>query len=162
MERGNRLLFSQHRTESTFEEIPVIDFADARTTDPLKRRELVDHIRAACINVGFFYIKNHGIPEPVIGATVQAGRTFFALPESSKTELDIHKTPNFKGYTALLGENTDPNGKGDLHESFDLGWEELASHTQNAPKTGSRDDGAMSGSNVWPELAGFRETVLTY
>ena len=38
--------------------------------------------------------------------------------------MDIHKTANFKGYTALLGENTDPEGRGDLHEGFDLGWEQ--------------------------------------
>lgn len=32
------------------------------------------------------------------------------------SKLDIHRSPNYKGYTALLGENTDPKGHGDLHE----------------------------------------------
>jgi len=75
--------------------------------------------------------------------------------------LDIHKSKNFKGYTALLGENTNPENRGDLHEGFDLGWEE--------PSTGSvrssEDDGSMAGGNVWPAeilLPGFRRAVLEY
>jgi Isopenicillin N synthase and related dioxygenases len=74
-------------------------------------------------------------------------------------KLDIHKSHNFKGYTALLGENTNPDGQGDLHEGFDLGWE-----PNNSSDTASiRDDGLMSGSNVWPDaLPGFKESVLAY
>ena len=71
-------------------------------------------------------------------------------------ELDIHKSPNFKGYTALLGENTNPENRGDLHEGFDLGWED--------PTGASRVyDGAMTGQNVWPpDMPGFRAAVLEY
>ena len=48
----------------------------------------------------------------------------FALNVFDETEtnpfmkLDIRKTSNYKGYTALLGENTDPEGRGDLHEGL--------------------------------------------
>ncbi|KAF9265292.1 Clavaminate synthase-like protein [Marasmius fiardii PR-910] len=152
-----RLLFLKQRADSTFEEIPVIDFSDVESTDPLKRRALVDQIRDACINATLL-VKNHNIPQNIINAAIQVGKSFFALPESSKMDLDIHKTPNFKGYTPLLGENTDPNGKGDLHEGFDFGWEEL----ENNPSPSRDDHGAMSGSNVWPDIPGFRETALTF
>ena len=92
-------------------------------------------------------------------------------------QLDIHKSPNFKGYTALLGENTDSTGLGDLHEGFDLGWEPhpTRSHPSSAATSSDneddklqsrsmpRNDGAMTGVNVWPDnLPGFRETVLDY
>jgi isopenicillin N synthase-like dioxygenase len=76
-------------------------------------------------------------------------------------QLDIHKSQNFKGYTSLLGENTDPENRGDLHEGFDLGWED--------PGTGavrsSEEDGPMAGENVWPDdslLPGFRQAALEY
>ena len=77
------------------------------------------------------------------------------------TQLDIHATPNFKGYTALLGEKTNAASlsKGDLHEGFDIGWE------PDSAACGSEilADGPMSGTNVWPEnLPGFREDVLEY
>ncbi|KAJ7600252.1 hypothetical protein C8J56DRAFT_768493 [Mycena floridula] len=153
-----RIFLADYQTESTFEQIPIIDFADMSSTDPVVRRELADRIRDACINVGFFYINNHGIPPEVISRAVEAAQRFFSLPSASKMDIDIHKSSNFKGYTALLGENTDPTGQGDLHEGFDLGWEEANPEGNNA-----RDDGAMSGRNIWPDgLPGFREEVLSY
>jgi isopenicillin N synthase-like dioxygenase len=149
------------------------------------RKALSEEIRDACINVGFFYSKcsvthvvtvlssdyqhlltlinpivsNHGIPEDTIGRTIEAAKRFFALPNEKKIGLDIHKSSNFKGYTALLAENTDVNNKGDLHEGFDLGPEHVAEQA-------GADVGAMNdGGNVWPEeslLPGFREEVLDY
>ncbi|KIJ17863.1 hypothetical protein PAXINDRAFT_167806 [Paxillus involutus ATCC 200175] len=147
------------QTGGAFEEIPIIDFKNATSRDPALRRALAAEIRDACTNVGFFYIKNHGIPEEAIGAAISAAQQFFVLPTEMKMKLDIHATPNFKGYTALLGENTNPENKGDLHEGFDLGWEPIE------PIDGSqmREDGSMTGANVWPgNLPGFREDVLAY
>ncbi|THU84463.1 Clavaminate synthase-like protein [Dendrothele bispora CBS 962.96] len=161
------LLSNRHRTDSTFEEIPIIDLSAVSSTDPVKRRELADLIRDACINVGFFYINNHGIPNDVITAAVEAGKRFFTLPDHVKMDLDIHKTDNFKGYTALLGENTDPNGRGDLHEGFDIGWDSsLIFDTSSALLSDDATAGAaMTGTNVWPPedvLPGFKEPVLAY
>ncbi|KZT28003.1 2OG-Fe-II oxygenase [Neolentinus lepideus HHB14362 ss-1] len=147
------------RTDSTFEEIPIIDLKDATSTDPQARRVLADKIRDACINVGFLYVKNHGISDEVIEGAVKAADTFFKLPFETKMALDIHKTSNFKGYTALFGANVDPENRGDMYEGFDIGWEEIEAILK-APREG---DGAMSGANVWPaDLPGFREAVLTY
>jgi len=148
-------------TETAFQQIPVIDFTNASSSDPALRRALAAELKDACTNVGFFYIKNHGIPSDVISATVDAAQSFFSLPLAAKQEIDIHKSSNFKGYTALLGENTDPANRGDLHEGFDIGWEPLETST---PSNGSvREDGAMAGVNVWPDVNHhFRQDVLTY
>ena len=76
-------------------------------------------------------------------------------------QLDIHKSKNFKGYTALLGENTNPENRGDLHEGFDIGWEDPDSGSVRP----SSEDGSMAGENVWPDdklLPGFRRAVLDY
>ncbi|KAH9932699.1 Clavaminate synthase-like protein [Epithele typhae] len=144
------------RTDSTFDDIPIINLQDAKSPDPKVRRALADEIRDASINVGFFYIKNHGIPESMIADTVAAAQQYFALPLEAKVAMDIHKSANFKGYTALLGENTNPENRGDLHEGFDLGWEEPDGLARAS-------DGAMAGENVWPDaLPGFREAVLGY
>ncbi|KAL0946838.1 hypothetical protein HGRIS_013006 [Hohenbuehelia grisea] len=154
-------LLANQRTESTFEQIPVIDLQNARSTDFAARRALADLIRDACINVGFFYVKNHGIPETLISDAIEAGKRYFALPTDAKMQHDIHKSDNFKGYTPLLGENTNPEGKGDLHEGFDIGWEPF--FAKIVPGKDERQDGAMTGHNVWPQdLPGFREAVLSY
>ncbi|KZP06106.1 Clavaminate synthase-like protein [Athelia psychrophila] len=152
--------YANVRTESTFEQIPVIDFANASSTDPVLRRKLADEIRDASINVGFFYIKNHGISADVIFDALDAGKKFFALPEESKKHIDIHKSSAFKGYTALLGENTNSENEGDLHEGFDIGWEP---EPESSSALVERNDGAMAGENVWPEgIPGFKSDVLTY
>lgn len=145
------------RTESTFDEIPVINLHGIYSSDPAERRALADTIRDACINVGFFYISNHGVKPETIENALAAGKRFFNLPQDAKEAIDIHKSANFKGYTGLLGENTNPENRGDLHEGFDLGWEDFSG-------TSRTDDGAMTGGNVWPsaDLPGFRQAVLEY
>ncbi|KAG6812496.1 hypothetical protein H0H92_002495, partial [Tricholoma furcatifolium] len=105
---------------------------------------------------------NHGISEETIARTIEAGKTFFALDASAKLELDIRKSTNFKGYTALLQENVNPAGQGDLHEGFDIGWEPLTETTTTAEDK-RITDGAMIGANVWPNsVPGFREALLEY
>lgn len=152
------LLTDLARTESTFEEIPIIDLSDASDPNISIRRALAYRIRDACINVGFFYVSNHGISDAVIDTTVNSAKSFFSLPLSIKTKLDIHNSPNYKGYTSLLGENTNPENHGDLHEGFDIGWEELHSSSESG-----RDDSIMSGQNLWPPgIPGFRESLLSY
>ena len=105
-------------------------------------------------------VTNHGIPETVIERAVSAAQSFFALPTEKKLELDIRKTPNFKGYYPLLHHTLDPENAGDMHEGFEIGWEEIV------PKLNDQkgaNDGAMAGANVWPnDLPSFREDVLSY
>ena len=106
-------------------------------------------------------VKNHGIPEGALTGALDAARRFFAQPLAAKALLDIHRSANFKGYTALLGENTNSENRGDLHEGFDVGWEEPGGGGGGA----RAGDGAMAGGNVWPDaggLPGFREAVLEY
>lgn len=80
-------------------------------------------------------------------------------------QLDIHKSSNFKGYTPLLGESRSAGGLGDLHEGFDIGWESEIKRDETESKVAPREDGVMTGANVWPDedaLPGFRETFLAY
>ncbi|KAH7926492.1 Clavaminate synthase-like protein [Leucogyrophana mollusca] len=166
-------------SKQSFKEIPVIGLADATSKDPAARRALADQIRDACLNVGFFYsqyrlpspfpvcggclngltVKDHGIPEKVIETAVGAAKQFFRLPVESKMKLDLQKSANFKGYTALRTEDASREKKGDIHEGFDLGWEPESPANANA----LRDDGIMTGANLWPdELPVFRKDVLAY
>ncbi|EKM49759.1 uncharacterized protein PHACADRAFT_179143 [Phanerochaete carnosa HHB-10118-sp] len=157
LESGPSLLFKRH-TNNAFQEIPVIDLHNIRSDDLSVRRALADEVRNASMNVGFFYIKNHGIPQETISAALEAAKGFFALSQASKETISIDKSTNFKGYTPLLGENSDPENRGDLHEGFDLGWEDPSGNVR-------ADDGPMSGVNLWPderELPGFKEAVMRY
>jgi len=75
-----------------------------------------------------------------------------------------HKTvAGFKGYSPPLDANIDPtnNNKGDFHEGFEIGWEELERKAIDEKRT---NDGAMAGANVWPsdDCPGFRHACLEY
>ncbi|KAK7689938.1 hypothetical protein QCA50_006578 [Cerrena zonata] len=154
------LLEAAHNADAHFSDIPIIDLTDLSNSDPARRRALADTIRDACINVGFLYVKNHGIPESLIDGALNASKEFFSLPEEKKLEIDIRKTPNFKGYAPLLSSNNNPENAGDMHEGFEFGWEQMIPKVVDEKRP---EDGAMAGANVWPQdVPGFRESVLGY
>ncbi|KAG6379453.1 hypothetical protein JVT61DRAFT_11933 [Boletus reticuloceps] len=75
-----------------------------------------------------------------------------------------HRTvANFKGYNPPLDSNIDPtnNDKGDFHEGFEMGWEEIEAKMHDEKRA---NDGVMAGANVWPsdDCPGFREACLAY
>ncbi|KAI0365343.1 Clavaminate synthase-like protein [Pilatotrama ljubarskyi] len=156
------LLQAAHQAESAeaFKHIPIIDLKDVDSPDPKTRKALADAVRDASINVGFLYVKNHGIPEETIQSALSATKEFFSLPLDKKMELDMRKTSNFKGYNPILSSANNPLDRGDLHEGFEFGWEEINARDNDEKRA---NDGAMAGANVWPaDLPGFREPVLTY
>ncbi|KIN94853.1 hypothetical protein M404DRAFT_1007981 [Pisolithus tinctorius Marx 270] len=142
----------------TFDSIPVVDIGCVST--PEERAALAQQIRDACMNVGFFYISNHGIPQETIDEVFSAMKAYFSLPLETKMKLYHKEVANFKGYAPVLDSNIDPANRGDLHESFEIGWEELLAKENDEKRV---NDGAMSGANIWPlEPAGFREACLGY
>ncbi|KAL0960562.1 hypothetical protein HGRIS_005599 [Hohenbuehelia grisea] len=153
------LLDEYDTAAQAFKDIPIIDLTNATSNDAALRRALAEDIRKASIEVGFFYIKNHGIPDETIDSVVSNLQEFFALSLESKMKIDCKTTPNFKGYSPLLSGNNDPNNAGDLQEGFEFGWEELQSKEDSVHS----EDGAMAGANVWPsELPSFRIAALRY
>jgi len=85
-----------------FHEIPVIDFADAFSEDIEKRKVLARKIYEACVRVGFFYIRNHRVDESIMEGVFSAAKDFFNLPLDEKMEIDLNKSPHFRGYTKLM------------------------------------------------------------
>lgn len=134
-----------------FASIPVVDLS-------LQNDEVVAAIKDACTRVGFFYIKNHGVPERVIDAGFAQAKRFFDLPQEEKMKIDIHKSANMKGFTKLRGENVDPANRGDMHEGFDIGPEQ---DTWSSAKSGIEVNQAEA--NQWPAgLDDFKEPVQEY
>jgi len=155
------VLKAAQNANTAFSQIPVIDLKDINDPQPDVQQALAKQIRDACIDVGFFYVTNHGISEEVIASALESMKTYFALPLETKMELAFSKTQNFKGYNAVLSSNNDPNGSGDMHEGFEFGWEAL-DDTPGAYDTRRSNDGSMAGANLWPDVPGFRESALRY
>ena len=71
--------------------LPVIDlspFVEDRGLD--ERRRVAKALREACIDIGFFYLTGHGIPQQEFDDVIAMGHRFFALPLAGiKLNLDM-------------------------------------------------------------------------
>ncbi|GAA5822103.1 hypothetical protein JCM11251_004858 [Rhodosporidiobolus azoricus] len=131
-----------------FSELPVISLARINGTAE-ERKALASEIATACIDSGFFYIADHGVPQEVVDSAFGQAKEFFAQPAEKKMEVDLHKGNSFKGYAPLKGELVDPASRGDVHEAWDMGDD---SQVLKEGQTG----------NLWPsekDLPEFRPTI---
>lgn len=133
------------------DEIPVIDL------DPMKtgigKDDLARNVHSALANIGFMYIRNHGVPAHLVDAAYRVSAQFFELPQHQKDALHIDQSGMaLHGYTPLFGENNDPGRTVDFKEIFDLGRE--ASDGQVKP---------FFGPTPWPSaLPEFRSVMEDY
>lgn len=100
---------------ATASEIPIISLQA-----PLY--ELLDQLRDACTRVGFFYIKDHGVPQEIIDATFGCARDFFALDIEAKNEVNYKKSKILRGYEPMDEVRTDESKKPDMNEAFNWGY----------------------------------------
>ncbi|GAA5846888.1 hypothetical protein JCM3766R1_000829 [Sporobolomyces carnicolor] len=144
---GDRLVSTDVEAKA-FDQLPVIDLARLSSPNLQDRKALA---REASIDVGFFYISNHGIPQKVVDDAFEQGRIFFDQPTDKKMLVDLQKSNAFKGYAPLKGENVDPASRGDVHEAFDIGDDSQV-----------MKEGKGTGGNLWPppeDLPEFRPSV---
>lgn len=143
---------------TAFQSIPLVDLApldrELEAADTSERATLVQAVRAAASEVGFLYVKNHGVDPRRIAQIEQAAREFFALPAARKQACAIHLSSNHRGYVAP-GEEVFYGQTQDTKEAFDLSRELPAADYGAAQR--------FLGPNQWPEaLPGFRAAVEAY
>ncbi|MFT3901410.1 MAG: 2-oxoglutarate and iron-dependent oxygenase domain-containing protein [Gordonia sp. (in: high G+C Gram-positive bacteria)] len=120
--------------------------------DEADRAAFRDALREATHEVGFFYLVGHGIPRDVRDRLFHTAREFFALPDDAKFDVEMLKSPQFRGYTRFGGEYT--QGAIDWREQIDLAaeYEPLG------------DDPAylrLDGPNLWPSALPVLREVVT-
>ncbi|MBP2236125.1 isopenicillin N synthase-like dioxygenase [Sinorhizobium kostiense] len=131
----------------SFDKIPIVDVGPL--LDNSDALGVAKEIRWAFANVGFMYVKNHGVPAQLVEDTFAQARAFFDQPLEEKMKLHIANSGvALRGYVEFFGENTDPTNTKDLKECFDIGPERP---TLERP---------FFGPNQWPSaLPQVRETV---
>lgn len=97
---------------TSFTSIPTIDLAKLDSPVLEDRKAIARGIYDACHTCGFFYIKNHGIPEDIISETFALLRRFFALNLETKMEAHVQKNRAIRGYEPILETRLDPTTKG--------------------------------------------------
>ncbi|KAJ4859613.1 2OG-Fe(II) oxygenase superfamily domain-containing protein [Trichoderma breve] len=99
-------------------EIPIIDISPIFSSSLEERQAVAQQVRAAAQNMGFFYIKNHGIPEDAIQDVYEAGLEFFRQDLETKMRADSSGTRWDKGYQGPNTQRLNPVESVDLRESF--------------------------------------------
>lgn len=130
--------------EIDLSDIPVIDVRPLVTEAPGGAERVAAEMRAAAESVGFFYIKNHGVPEPVIAAVMAASRRFFALPLVDKLRVEIDA--RHRGFLKIGEAKMHQGAKIDLKESYVWGLEVGDGEPQ------ARAGRSMIGPNNWPDF----------
>jgi isopenicillin N synthase-like dioxygenase len=136
--------------------LPIIDLASSGEGEADALARIGAEIGAACRDIGFFYVVNHGVDKELIGEAFAQSHRFFALPLAEKRRLAIEMIGGNRGYSGLLHEALDPARGPDMKEAFNVGLD-------LAPD----DPELLAGQpfrslNAWPDLPGFRETLLAY
>jgi len=142
---------------SFFKEIPVIDISPLvePQDNPKSLRKTAKEIENACKNIGFFYVKNHQIPQNHLDAVILVMQEFFNLPEEEKMKIHIGNSDVFRGYTPLGKELT--NAKYDWHECVDFGLDLEPNHPEVI--AGNQ----LLGPNQWPEnQPNFRKALESH
>jgi len=138
--------------------LPIIDIAGLSSPDPAERRAVARELRRACLDKGFFYVKNHGIPEALVQKVFAEAETFFALPEADKRALDKAQSKANRGYEPLRAQTLEAGAPPDLKEGFYVGPE----HAADDPRVVA---GKFNhGPNQWPQNAGpgFHAAMTDY
>lgn len=135
--------------------IPVLDFT--RFTDGMNRDGFVADLGAAARGPGFFLLEGHGIDEGLQAQVFEQADRFFGLPLDAKEAVSILKTPHYRGWAHDGLESLDEtSGLKDRKESFNIGFD----LPEDDPRVVAGEP--FRGVNQWPDLDGFRETMLAY
>jgi isopenicillin N synthase-like dioxygenase len=137
--------------------LPIIDIGGLSSPDLADRQTVAAELRTACLDKGFFYVRNHGIPDAMVDAVFAESARFFDLPVAEKQAIDKAKSAANRGYEPLQGQTLEAGAKPDLKEGFYIGPE----HASDDPRVLA---GRFNhGPNQWPQnLPEFRPAMETY
>jgi isopenicillin N synthase-like dioxygenase len=121
--------------------IPVVDITPLR--DGSNPKHVADALHAASQNLGFIYIKGHGIPESVINAARNCAYSYFHGSNEDKATVSVSSA--HRGWLKQGGAKMQDDAKADLKESFIWGYQDKDGATPQ--------DHALRGTNQWPAFA---------
>lgn len=136
-------------------DIPIVDFSPFLNGGDAERKRVAAEIGRACETVGFLYLVNHGVPQPLIDKTFAASKLFFdqPQPERMKTAATLE---HWRGYVPSKRE-AEGGTVGGAIETFRF-MLDLPTDDPDV-KAGK----PLHLPNKWPDhLPGFKPTVEAY
>jgi len=136
--------------------LPIVDLRSSGESDGASLTRIAADVGAACRDVGFLYVVNHGVEATLVAEAFRQSHRFFTLPLADKQALAIETIGGNRGYSGLLHEALDPARGPDMKEAFNVGLD-LA---PNDPEIIAGEP--FRSLNAWPDLRGFRKKLLAY
>ena len=137
-------------TSIDIEAIPVIDISPLGT--PEGTQAVAAEMLRAAEGTGFFYVRNHGIPQATIDAVFGAAAAFFGAPVAEKDRFAVN--PWHRGFIRVGEAKMYAGAKVDLKESFIWGDDSA---------TGPAPDALGTPPNNWPDFVpGMRKLLSGY
>jgi len=135
-------------------DIPIVDVSSL-TLSTSGADAVATEIRNACCESGFFYVTGHGVNDTLQHRLEDLSSKFFALDQARKDDIRMERGGRaWRGYFRVGEELT--SGRPDQKEGLYFGAELSDDH----PKVIA--DVPLHGRNLFPDIPGFRETVLEY
>lgn len=138
------MAYAQAKTMSA-DAVPVIDISALRDgSDPLP---VARALHAASQQLGFIYVRGHGIPQQAIDTARASAFEFFRQPDAVKTSVKV--SDKHRGWIGRGGAKMQDGAKADLKESFVWGYQdENGAIPQDHP---------LRGPNQWPQSLPWME-----
>ncbi len=145
------------------EHVPLIDMTAARAGTPADRRRIATLIDQACVEIGFFAVTGHGVPEAVCRDLRDAAHRFFARPLEVKRGASPADERTPRGYHALGGEAlsaaNDALAPPDLKEFYHVGPVDVGDDAYYTSPKGRQ----FFLPNLWPsEPSAFQPAAVAY
>ncbi|MPW45188.1 isopenicillin N synthase family oxygenase [Acinetobacter guerrae] len=121
----------------TQREVRIIDLSDFED----RKYEIADQLWDAAVEIGFFQVSNHGIPQAEINHAFGLAEQFFALPREVKAQYPLNRNSGWESKAQIRPSTKTPDQK----ESYQI----------TRPRM----------SNLWPtqqELPDFKDQVLNF
>lgn len=131
--------------------IPVVDLRDWEEGGAARQR-FVRTVGESLADIGFFAVKNHGVPDELTQQAYAVARAFFHLPPDVKARYHAPDKKGQRGYTGFGTEHAKDSAAPDLKEFWQVGRPDVPDdHPVHA----------LFGPNFWPtEVPAFGATLV--
>jgi len=133
-----------------FSEIPVIDIGPL--VEGRNPAATIDALSRACSDIGFLYVRNHGVTRELIANLVEQAALFFSRTMEEKTRIVVN--PRMRGYLPLgyKSYEGEPTAGKSHQEGFWIGHERPLNK-----------ESPLDGPNLWPDYpGGLKPAMLAY
>ncbi|KAH9884543.1 2OG-Fe(II) oxygenase [Xylariomycetidae sp. FL2044] len=153
--------------DATTDEIPIVHISGIFSDSLADRQAVAAEIRRAATTSGFFYMKNHGVPEEAIRTCLAAANNFFHQPEEVKQRVSVAGSKWFNGWNGPKSHRANAVESVDHRESFGMRYDPRYDPAVSDPAAVPQAirDGFRAEEYVWEQTANlpeFKPAVLDY